>query len=110
MMTQYGMLISTDQGKSWKKYQYGGFAVTPTLSEDAEICTLNVGNHWLIACKTGVWLSKDGGITWVELNNQQLKKGVDSIAIVDDELFALTDSGYLWKANLQELLHYAESE
>jgi len=29
---------------------------------------------------------------------------------VDDELFALTDSGYLWKANLQELLHYAESE
>jgi hypothetical protein len=110
MMTQYGMLISTDQGKSWSKQQHGGFAVNPTLSEDAEIRSLNIGTHWLIACNTGVWLSKDGGVTWVELNNQQLKKGVDSIAIVDDELFALTNSGYLWKANVQELLHYAQSE
>jgi photosystem II stability/assembly factor-like uncharacterized protein len=66
--------------------------------------------YWFAGCASGVWFSKDGGVTWLELNNQQLKQGVDSVAIVGDELFALAESGYIWKANLNALLDYAQKE
>jgi hypothetical protein len=110
--TQYGLFSSTDYGKSWQPNIQSGliFTIEMSLGESNKGNFIKHDQYWFAGCASGVWFSKDGGVTWLELNNQQLKQGVDSVAIVGDELFALAESGYIWKANLNALLDYAQKE
>jgi hypothetical protein len=112
MFSQYGIYMSRDQGKTWSP------KTTRDMSKSLYLGSPKLYNpflkhqgNWFAGCATGVWMSKDGGLSWLNLNNAHLQKvGVISLTIMGDEVFVMDEKCNIWKAPLDELMRGAERE
>jgi hypothetical protein len=108
LVTQYGNFISKDLGKTWELDPSSSINVPITLGSERANCSFTkYANYWFAACISGVLISADGGLTWIELSNSQLCRGVSSVAIMGDAVYALGEDDRIWKASLEDLLQFA---
>lgn len=98
MSTQYGLFVSKDKGARWDPVANG-------LPSDANSNKIIVNNN-AIFCggSQGVFLSVNNGDTWSEVNNEELRKGVTSLAVFGSNIYALTRENKMWKASINELV------
>jgi len=112
MFSQYGIHMTLDHGKTWHPKK------TNDMSKSWSLKTQKTSNrfrkhqgNWFAGCASGVWMSKDGGLSWLNLNNTHLQKvGVISLTIMGNEVFVMDKKCSIWKAPLDELIRGAEKE
>jgi hypothetical protein len=110
---QYGVLKSTDKGKTWLKHTSNDIGIQinqQTVLGEIGNVFLKHGNLWFQGGYTGVWVSQNGGLYWQELNNIEIKKnGVESIAIMNNYIFALDNEYNIWRSSIDDLMQYLQS-
>jgi photosystem II stability/assembly factor-like uncharacterized protein len=108
--TQYGLFLSRDKGNSWKKVTNGlpsknsvrlGFSDSGRGSGSAII---ENGTNIFYGYNKGVFLSANNGDSWSEVNNDELRNGVNSIVIADSKIFAFMPGNKLWTASINDLV------
>ncbi len=113
MFCQYGVLKSTDKGKTWLKHTSNDIGIQmnqQTVLGEIGNVFLKHGNLWFQGGYTGVWVSQNGGLDWQELNNIEIKKnGIESIAIMNNYIFALDNEYNIWRSSIDDLMLYLQS-
>ena len=56
-----------------------------------------------------MFLSDNGGESWTEVNNKDLRKGVNSFVIANGEIIALTAESKLFHASVKDLVQYVKT-
>lgn len=111
LFTQYGVFASKDQGKTWELRLNTDIESKISLYSKDINCSFTSNSHyWFASCDSGVWISKDGGLNWVEANNEHLRKGSNSISILGDSIYTFDSKNQLWSASIKELLNYSGIE
>ncbi len=92
-----GFRVSRDNGASW----------TPILSliklYESSVSSLAIGDGYLFAgTNNGVFLSKDVGTSWIEVNDGLSNINVFSLHVTDKYLFAGTYNGGLFRVKLSD--------
>lgn len=92
-----GVYVSLDNGTTWTQIKNGMTSLTIFA------LAFDNNNNIYAASAANVYSSKDGGATWV-LKNEGLPYEVYSIEVVDNYLYAGTNSYGVWKRPLSELI------
>lgn len=111
LFTQYGVFASKDQGQTWAMRLNTDIVSKISLFSQDINCSFTSNSHyWFASCDSGVWISKDGGLNWAEANNEHLRKGSNSIAILGESIYTFDSKNQLWSASIKELLNYSGIE
>ena len=87
------VFASTDRGKTWNS-----LGVRP---EGKLIGTMITDDAFYLGLADGVYHSKDGGISWIGLNDGLEDRKIRALAAVENTIFVGTDSG-LYRLKLEE--------
>lgn len=108
----YGIIASTDGGKSWQRNSSAGAALGCTIGEDGPTIVNGAGDENILyaGCKTGIAKSTDRGSTWTVIHPASQLKGLGNFLFDPRNpkavyamseragLVKSTDGGQSWKS------------
>lgn len=112
--TQYGMFRSDLQRINWipmkgldRPQANSGFSSLAPTGKAGEAMIAS-GTNLFYGGPGGMFLSDDGGQRWTEVNNKDLRKGVNSFVIANGQIIALTAGSKLFQASVNDLVQHTK--
>jgi len=92
-----GVRVSTDTGASWSDY-------IPNSPRDVSVFAMSDTELFAATWETGVFAAANWGTKWINVSAGLSDLTIYSICVSDGYLFAVDDSGRVWRRPLSEMI------
>ena len=129
--TSTGIYLSEDIGKNWNQIfpiyttliTTDGTNIYAVVKQDF-IKSTNMGGNWsrtffmiskvntlisienniLIGCDSGIYISKDGGVSWTQKNEGMKNTIINYLYVMNNNIIAVDKENYIWRRPFKEFL------